>query len=86
MKLKKILAAVAAAAVAVSTMAVSAFAANVIDSEIDVGTSWGGTEVASDKFADVAEGDKITVSYTITSDGDYHLVKFTANANNWADL
>ena len=86
MKLKKILAAVAAAAVAVSTMAVSAFAANVIDGEADLGTSWGGTEIASDKFADVAEGDKVTVSYTITSDGDYHLVKFTANLAGWGDL
>ena len=86
MKLKKILAAVAAAAVAVSTMAVSAFAANVIDSDVDLGTSWGGTEIASDKFADVAEGDKVTVTYTITSDGDYHLVKFTANLSGWGDL
>lgn len=85
MKLKKILAAVAAAAVAVSTMAVSAFAANILDSDAVLGTDWKGIEISADKFADVAEGDKVTLTYTITP-ADYNLVRLCANATGWADF
>lgn len=85
MKLKKILAAVAAAAVAVSTMAFSAFAVNIADGDLVVGTDWQGVEISADKLADVAEGTKITLTYTITP-ADYNLVRLSSNTEGWVDL
>ena len=85
MKLKKILAAVAAAAVAVSTMAVSAFAESVLDSEFVVDTSWSKVAViGADKFPNAAEGDTVAVTFTIDA-ADYNLVKL-GKGTDWNGL
>ena len=88
MKLKKILAAVAAAAVAVSSMAVSAFAADVWTGSSDLGTAWDGSKAVTidgANFADTKDGDTVVISYT-TGDAEYFQLKICENANNWAPL
>lgn len=87
MKIKKIIAAVAATAVALSTMAVNAFAANLLDAEVDLGTGWSDVAIISaDKFADVNEGDVISVTVTLDTEESYNLVSVKTEAAGWPKL
>lgn len=87
MKIKKIIAAVAATAVALSTMAVNAFAANLLDADVDLGTGWSDVAIISaDKFADVNEGDVLSVTVTLDTEESYNLVSVKTEAAGWPKL
>lgn len=88
MKIKKILAAVAATAVALSTMAVSAFAADIWTGSNDLGTDWDGAKalkIDAALFADVADGSTIEIGYT-TGEADYYNLKIVENTDGWPGL
>lgn len=87
MKMKKILACAAAAALAVSAMATNAFAAeNLLGKEVNFAKGWGGEVVEASKFADIAEGDMVTVEYTINNEDEYHLITVSSGAEGWGKL
>ncbi|MCM1577184.1 MAG: hypothetical protein NC078_00085 [Ruminococcus sp.] len=85
MNVKKILSAVSAGAVAVSMMATGAFAANVADGDINLGTDWSGTVIGADKFAGAAEGDTVTLTYSIIP-ADYNLISLCSGGEGWTKL
>lgn len=88
MKLKKVLAAVAATAVALSTMAVSAFAADIWTGSNPLGTDWNGEnalKIEGSLFADMKGGDTVEISYTTDEDSGCCL-KIVENTNGWPTL
>lgn len=88
MKIKKILAAVAATAVAISTMALNAFAADIWTGSNDVGTDWNGDnalKIDGSLFADTKGGDTVEIVYTTNEDSGLCL-KIIENTNGWPVL
>lgn len=87
MMIKKLLAGAAAAALTISAMAVNAFAAdNLLGGDVNLGTGWGGEYIDAGKFADVSEGDVVTVEFVINNEDSYHLVKLSSGVDGWPKL
>lgn len=87
MMIKKLLAGAAAAALTISAITVNAFAAdNLLGGDVNLGTGWGGEFIDSGKFADVSEGDVVTVEFVINNEDSYHLVKLSSGADGWPKL
>lgn len=87
MMIKKLLAGAAAAALTITAITVNAFAAdNLLGGDVNLGTGWGGEFIDAGKFADVSEGDVVTVEFVINNEDSYHLVKLSSGADGWPKL
>lgn len=87
MKIKKLLTSTLAAALTVSAITANAFAAdNLLSGDLNLGTGWGGEFLDASNFADVSEGDVVTVEYVINNEADYHLVQIANGCDGWPTL
>ena len=84
MNMKKVLASVAAGAMAVSAMAVASFAAQIWTGSADQGIkwAWNPATVEASAFADAAEGDVVSISFTVNGEDETkHQLKIASGSD-----
>lgn len=87
MKIKKMFVNAVSVVLTVSALSANAFAAdNLLGGDANLGKGWGGEYIDVGKFADIAEGDIVTVEYTINNEDSYHLVQIASGADGWPKL